>query len=175
MQLLFLFLACNMWKLITSTSSCISWMSQEACNTHWLMPNTFRRFPVSWSHFIPLILSNTTVFVHMSYGGSIFEPNWRLQGHVRIFPLWSFIILLALLMLHSLPNLLMFFLIYNTCTQYIRHLAFNMAKCGSKVVVSNHRGLGGVAITVRITQLNAAFEIFDCFGSEWGDTKFFWM
>lgn len=48
-----------------------------------------------------------------------------------------------------------------------------MAKCGSKVVVSNHRGLGGVAITVRITQLNAAFEIFDCFGSEWGDTKFF--
>ncbi|PIN26952.1 Alpha/beta hydrolase [Handroanthus impetiginosus] len=30
---------------------------------------------------------------------------------------------------------------------YIRHLAFNMAKCGWKVVVSNHRGLGGVSIT----------------------------
>ncbi|CAN4110713.1 unnamed protein product [Withania somnifera] len=30
---------------------------------------------------------------------------------------------------------------------YIKHLAFKMAKCGWNVVVSNHRGLGGVSVT----------------------------
>ncbi|KAJ8529769.1 hypothetical protein K7X08_036604 [Anisodus acutangulus] len=32
-------------------------------------------------------------------------------------------------------------------SSYIKHLAFKMAKCGWNVVVSNHRGLGGVPIT----------------------------
>ncbi|XP_052192707.1 embryogenesis-associated protein EMB8 isoform X2 [Diospyros lotus] len=30
---------------------------------------------------------------------------------------------------------------------YIKHFAFKMAKCGWNVVVSNHRGLGGISIT----------------------------
>ncbi|KAA8538602.1 hypothetical protein F0562_028203 [Nyssa sinensis] len=30
---------------------------------------------------------------------------------------------------------------------YIKHLAFNMAKCGWNVVVCNHRGLGGISVT----------------------------
>nr|XP_027113220.1 phospholipase ABHD3 [Coffea arabica] len=30
---------------------------------------------------------------------------------------------------------------------YVRHLTFKMAKCGWNVVVSNHRGLGGVSLT----------------------------
>ncbi|XP_052188730.1 embryogenesis-associated protein EMB8-like [Diospyros lotus] len=30
---------------------------------------------------------------------------------------------------------------------YIKHLVFNVAKCGWNVVVSNHRGLGGISIT----------------------------
>lgn len=32
--------------------------------------------------------------------------------------------------------------------QYLKHFAFNMAKSGWHVVISNHRGLGGVSITV---------------------------
>lgn len=32
--------------------------------------------------------------------------------------------------------------------QYLKHLAFNTAKRGWNVVVSNHRGLGGVSVTV---------------------------
>ncbi|OMO92253.1 hypothetical protein COLO4_17736 [Corchorus olitorius] len=32
---------------------------------------------------------------------------------------------------------------------YVRHLAFTMARQGWKVVVSNHRGLGGVSLTVK--------------------------
>ncbi len=32
--------------------------------------------------------------------------------------------------------------------QYIKHLAFDTAKHGWDVVVSNHRGLGGVSVTV---------------------------
>lgn len=33
-------------------------------------------------------------------------------------------------------------------SQYVKHCAFKMAKCGWNVVVSNHRGLGGISITV---------------------------
>ena len=36
--------------------------------------------------------------------------------------------------------------------QYLKHLAFNAAKSGWNVVVSNHRGLGGVSITVSSSQ-----------------------
>ncbi|KAI8532078.1 hypothetical protein RHMOL_Rhmol11G0185400 [Rhododendron molle] len=32
-------------------------------------------------------------------------------------------------------------------SQYVKHCAFKMAKCGWNVVVSNHRGLGGISIT----------------------------
>lgn len=35
----------------------------------------------------------------------------------------------------------------NSDSQYVRHLTFNMAKRGWNVVVSNHRGLGGVSLT----------------------------
>ncbi|KAG7944026.1 hypothetical protein I3843_15G076600 [Carya illinoinensis] len=35
----------------------------------------------------------------------------------------------------------------DSASAYIKHLAFNMAKHGWNVVVSNHRGLGGVSIT----------------------------
>ncbi|KAK6805288.1 hypothetical protein RDI58_003073 [Solanum bulbocastanum] len=37
---------------------------------------------------------------------------------------------------------------------YIKHLAFKMAKSGWNVVVSNHRGLGGVTITVSTPSLS---------------------
>lgn len=32
--------------------------------------------------------------------------------------------------------------------QYVKHLVFSMASKGWNVVVSNHRGLGGISITV---------------------------
>jgi predicted alpha/beta-fold hydrolase len=32
--------------------------------------------------------------------------------------------------------------------QYVKHVAYSMASKGWNVVVSNHRGLGGVSITV---------------------------
>ncbi|THG12900.1 hypothetical protein TEA_003717 [Camellia sinensis var. sinensis] len=36
---------------------------------------------------------------------------------------------------------------YIICRTYIKHFAFKMANCGWNVVVSNHRGLGGISIT----------------------------
>lgn len=53
---------------------------------------------------------------------------------------------------HS-PLLLSFFhpdLSNNIVMQYVKHMAFTMAKREWNVVVSNHRGLGGVSITVSI-------------------------
>lgn len=35
----------------------------------------------------------------------------------------------------------------DSCSAYLKHLAFNTAKSGWNVVVSNHRGLGGVSVT----------------------------
>jgi predicted alpha/beta-fold hydrolase len=35
--------------------------------------------------------------------------------------------------------------------QYVKHLVFSMAIKGWNVVVSNHRGLGGISITVSST------------------------
>ncbi|CAH9120506.1 unnamed protein product, partial [Cuscuta epithymum] len=35
----------------------------------------------------------------------------------------------------------------DSASPYLKHLAFNTAKCGWNVVVSNHRGLGGVSVT----------------------------
>ncbi|KAJ8770175.1 hypothetical protein K2173_011510 [Erythroxylum novogranatense] len=35
----------------------------------------------------------------------------------------------------------------DSASHYIKHLAFNVAKCGYNAVVSNHRGLGGVSVT----------------------------
>ncbi|GMJ00631.1 hypothetical protein like AT5G49950 [Hibiscus trionum] len=35
----------------------------------------------------------------------------------------------------------------DSSSAYVKHLAFNMARNGRKVVVSNHRGLGGVSLT----------------------------
>ncbi|RDX97878.1 Embryogenesis-associated protein EMB8, partial [Mucuna pruriens] len=35
----------------------------------------------------------------------------------------------------------------DSSSAYLKHLAYHTAKCGWKVVVSNHRGLGGVSIT----------------------------
>ena len=37
--------------------------------------------------------------------------------------------------------------------QYMKHLVYKVAKSGWHVVVSNHRGLGGVSITVRLLSL----------------------
>ncbi|RVW75895.1 Embryogenesis-associated protein EMB8 [Vitis vinifera] len=36
----------------------------------------------------------------------------------------------------------------DSASAYIKHLAFKMAKSGWNVVVSNHRGLGGISVTV---------------------------
>jgi predicted alpha/beta-fold hydrolase len=44
----------------------------------------------------------------------------------------------------SLHNLLK----YSDMLQYVKHVAYSMASKGWNVVVSNHRGLGGVSITV---------------------------
>ncbi|QCE07985.1 embryogenesis-associated protein EMB8-like [Vigna unguiculata] len=35
----------------------------------------------------------------------------------------------------------------DSSSAYLKHLAYHTAKCGWKVVISNHRGLGGVSIT----------------------------
>ncbi|CAJ1976812.1 unnamed protein product [Sphenostylis stenocarpa] len=35
----------------------------------------------------------------------------------------------------------------DSSSAYLKHLAYHSAKCGWKVVISNHRGLGGVSIT----------------------------
>jgi hypothetical protein len=43
---------------------------------------------------------------------------------------------------------ILFDLVLQYLLQYIKHLAFNTAKHGWNVVISNHRGLGGVSITV---------------------------
>ncbi|MQL87972.1 hypothetical protein Taro_020537 [Colocasia esculenta] len=48
----------------------------------------------------------------------------------------------------SLLCLLFNCLPFSTILQYIKHLVYNIAKQGWNVVVSNHRGLGGVSITV---------------------------
>lgn len=37
---------------------------------------------------------------------------------------------------------------YVILLQYLKHLAYNTAKSGWNVVISNHRGLGGVSVTV---------------------------
>lgn len=43
--------------------------------------------------------------------------------------------------------------------QYVKHLVFKMAKSGWNVVVSNHRGLGGVSITVSTLCMNISIGI----------------
>ena len=46
--------------------------------------------------------------------------------------------------------------------QYIKHVVFNTAKRGWNVVVSNHRGLGGVSVTVSgflVDKFRAIIEI----------------
>lgn len=42
--------------------------------------------------------------------------------------------------------------------QYVKHLVDKMAKHGWNVVVSNHRGLGGISITVSIKYYMQAFD-----------------
>lgn len=46
--------------------------------------------------------------------------------------------------------------------QYIKHLVFKMAKSGWNVVVSNHRGLGGISVTVSSFFPSFSFYIYVC-------------
>lgn len=55
-----------------------------------------------------------------------------------------------------------FILIHAIIMQYVKHCAVKMAKPGRNVVVINHRGLGGVSLTVCILTLTALYWYFIC-------------
>lgn len=74
----------------------------------------------------------------------------RMFIHVLSYLQWFFLILLIFYFKIE-ENHLDGFRVLVWYLQYVKHIAYKMAKRGWNVVVENHRGLGGVSITVSFT------------------------
>ncbi|KAL5846036.1 hypothetical protein ACOSQ3_009560 [Xanthoceras sorbifolium] len=97
-------------------------------------------------HFFgrPPSLSYTRQLFHLSDGG-IIALDWLMSSNVFG---GSFSMSNAISKDDTTPIVLVIpGLTSDSSSAYIKHLAFHMAKRGWNVVVSNHRGLGGVSIT----------------------------